>query len=243
MTHSEVCDGYHLYITVMCTCCGKQIEVPVYCGDRFCTICGRPRLARVRRRLNWMVSRIRPRKDYGIKHLTLTIANEPDLPEMLRHIVASFRRLRQRAFWKRHVLGGAYVIEITGRPGNWHAHLHIVIHAYYMRYAKLLALWKKCSGSQGVYIKQIPQKDVVRYLTKYLTKPDVPEQVARETAEALKGYRLFHPFGDWFKIMQEYVDEKPGCPQCGEQCWLPLDFIYGTRLTTHARESPATAVA
>lgn len=243
MTDPEVCFDDHMWITILCEHCGHKIEVPVYCGNRFCKVCGRPRLSRVRRRLNWMVARIHQRNDYSIKHLTLTITNEPDLPKMLKHIVSAFRRLRQRAFWKRHVLGGAYVIEITGRPGNWHAHLHIIIHSYYLPYAKLLALWKKCSGSQGVYIKQIPQKDVIRYLTKYLSKPDVPEQVLTETAEALKGYRLFHPFGEWYKILKGYVDQKPGCPKCGEQCWLPLDIFYGRRIHPHSRESPATAVA
>ena len=167
----------------------------------------------------------------SFKHLTLTISNEKDLPEMLQSIVKSFRRLRQRAAWKNKVSGGAFVLEVTGRPGNWHAHIHALVVARYFPFHQLLKLWKEVSSGQGVYIQHKPVSQVVSHLCKYLSKPDVPDQVLEEVSAELKSYRMFQPFGCWFKLMKEYVDKGFACPECHQRAWIPYD-IFCNPLTT-----------
>jgi hypothetical protein len=139
---------------------------------------------------------------------------------MIRHILKSFQKLRNRQLWKSKVDGGAYVIEITGRPGNWHAHLHIVIVSDWIDWESLVKAWRKCSGSQGVFINDIPQSEALRYLTKYLTKPDIPDQVCAEIARSLKGIRMFAPIGSWFALNKTYTKPKTPCKNCGGSRWL-----------------------
>lgn len=220
-------NSYHFFQTLICSHCGHEIKIPVYCGNRFCPVCSVPRLARVKRRLKFLVRNSTIPRGAGFKHLTLTIRNQDDLPKMLKDIVRSFRRLRQRAAWKNRVLGGAFVLEVTGRPGNWHAHIHTILIAYYFPFNALLKLWEQVSSGQGVYIQKLPPKQVINYLAKYLTKPDVPDLVLDEVAAELKSYRLFQPFGCWFKLMKKYKDKTAGCPECKQHSWLPEDIWYG----------------
>lgn len=204
----------HQYIDIWCTHCGHKFPVPVYCGYRFCRICSVRRQARVRRRLKWLVNQVEIKRPYGIKHLTLTIASEQDLPAMVKKLISSFRKMRQRAYWKNNVLGGSFVIEITGNPGNWHAHIHTIIEAKFMNWDVLHRLWFSCSGGKGVWISRLSQSKAVGYLTKYLTKSDVTTELMEEMSAALKGTRLFSPFGRWYAINCKYVPPKPDCPNC-----------------------------
>ena len=43
--------------------------------------------------------------------LTLTVKNGPDLGERAAHLRASFKKLRRRAWWRAHVVGGIAVEE------------------------------------------------------------------------------------------------------------------------------------
>lgn len=216
----------HSFRQIVCLKCGYEITVPIYCGNRFCPVCSIPRLSRVRRRLQWICSNVDPPSGYGFKFLTLTIRNEPDLAEMLIHLVRSFRKLRQRAFWKQYIRGGAFVLEVTGRPGNWHAHIHAVIEARYIPYDKLLGMWRKCSGSIGVWIERIPKKAIVGYLTKYLSNSSVPGLLTDDVSNSLAGFRLFQPFGSWYAVNLTFQMPKAGCPECGTNRFMPSDILY-----------------
>jgi hypothetical protein len=221
----------HRYRRICCSHCGHEITVPIYCGDRFCPICGRPRLARVRRRLEFLTRNTPKEPGYGLKFLTLTIPSEPDLQGMLEHLVKSFRKLRQRSGWKRRVLGGAFVIECGRSVSGWHCHIHAIIYAKYITFERLLRMWISCSKGRGVYIKQINGLEIVNYLTKYLSKPVSPDVYSPEISTTLKHYRLFQPFGIWMKLLKDYIDLKPGCPVCGGHTYFPLDLIYSDRFT------------
>jgi len=216
--------NYHEFINICCTSCGHRIDVPIYCGNRFCPICSPPRLARVRKRMDFMIKNVQEVRGYGIKFLTLTIPNQANLADMCKFILKSFRRLRQRAYWKRCVLGGCFVIEITGTPGNWHVHLHMAIHSAFMTYSKLMSLWTKVSGGRGVWITRIPSTAVVGYLTKYLTKAGTSDSLTQETSDALKGFRLFQPFGSFYAISLKYVQPPGRCRECGREGTLDLYY-------------------
>lgn len=216
----------HEFRSIVCLHCGKEINIPIYCGDRFCPTCSVPRLARVRNKLKYLVYRTFKVKGYSLKFLTLTIPNEKDLPSMLKSLVKSFRKLRNRSFWKQRVLGGAFVLEVTGTPGDWHGHLHMLLHSKYLKQSTLVRLWQEVSTGRGVYIKQIPPSKAVAYLSKYLTKPKRPEQVCTDISQSLRSFRLFQSFGDWYGWMKDFNPEPHGCPTCGSNCWCPTDILY-----------------
>ena len=222
----------HSYRRLCCSHCGHEVTVPIYCGDRFCPVCSRPRLARVRRRLTFLCSFSSRSNGYALKFLTLTVQSEPDLQSMLSGLGKSFRRLRQRSEWRRRVLGGAYVFEVTKSVSGWHCHIHAIICSLYFPFERLLRMWMHCSSGRGVFIKAIPLGSAVGYLTKYLVKPSISDYDLPEAYSSLKGYRLFQPFGDWMSLLKKFVDIKPGCPKCGGHCFYPLDLIYSGACTT-----------
>jgi hypothetical protein len=217
----------HLFNRYICTSCGEILTVPVFCGDRFCQVCSVIRRSRVRQRLTWLIDNIPTVAGNRYFHLTLTIASKSDLPAMVKKLQLSFRRLRQRQFWKNHVDGGAFVIEITGRPGSWHAHIHAVVSSRWMNWTTLRDLWKKVSSGIGCYLTLIPKSKAVYYLTKYLSKPDMPDIVANQISEGLAGVRLFAPFGSWHATNKSYIKPKCGCRQCGGSHWMEYNISRG----------------
>lgn len=157
-------------------------------------------------------------------HLTLTIKSQQSIIEMSRFLVASFRRLRQTKYWKKRVSGGAYVIEFvpsSSMPGYWHAHLHILISNTFMDVDELRALWKKCShGGTHVNLKLCSRNQVAGYLTKYATKAqNVPPERVEEVGIAMKGLRMFQPFGLWHGYCKEQPKLPAHCPTCGCGKW------------------------
>jgi len=219
----------HEYCKVVCVNCGFSANVPVYCGNRFCNICSSARQKRVKKRINWMIKSRPHIKGTLLKHLTLTMRNSEDLPTMVKSLLRAFRRLRQRAYFKQCISGGAFVVELTNKGNQWHAHIHAVIQSHRVEWEKLRNLWKICSkGNTGVFIQNIPPVEAVRYLTKYVSKSELPEDLQQIASDALKGFRLFNPFGSWYAINLEYKPEPSRCPKCDAiASYLPWDFIMG----------------
>jgi len=180
----------------------------------------------VRRRIEFLVKNNERKKGYGFKHLTLTIRSRSNLPKMLASLGRSFRRLRQRRLWRNSVAGGAFVFEVTSREGYYHAHIHAVIYARYIDWQRLLDLWIQVSDGRGVFIQSIPPHQICRYLTKYISKPAGQIHIEQEAQDSLSGFRLFSPFGSWYNLSKQWVDDKPGCPECGHHCFLPFDLLY-----------------
>lgn len=216
----------HKFVTIACLTCGNLFDVPVYCGDRFCPVCSVARRMRVKNRLDFLVKNVDHRVGYGFKHLTLTIKNQKNLSKMTRDIMKCFRSLRQTSSWKKHVCGGAFVVEVTGKSGDWHVHLHIIIQSKYYPFAEILKLWMTLSPGRGVYIQNIPKNQIVRYLTKYLAKSDVPDDDHGELNRALRGTRLFQPFGSWFALNRLYTPPMKRCSKCEDPCFV----IYGAEV-------------
>jgi len=226
----------HLFMTICCEHCGYKIDVPVYCGNRFCPVCGVARRMRVRNRLEFLAENVNSPPKTSMKFLTLTIPSQPDVYKMVRFILKSFRKLRQRSYWKKNVDGGAFVLEITGRPGYWHVHIHIVMMSNFMPFETLLQHWLSASGGRGVWIEEIPTNQIVKYLSKYLSKPSVPDDQLSDVNWALKGLRLFSPFGSWYNLNLKYIKPKAECPKCHSACWLPFDLVYGKHIEIFEKE-------
>lgn len=215
-------DVIHLFNQVFCEHCGFSVPVPVYCKNRFCPTCSHHRNRIIRHKLSTFINTVILRKYDSFKFLTLTIKNDPDLKRQTDELIKSFRRLRQRAFWKKHVRGGACVIEAKPGKEGWHVHLHIVIESAFIPYQALLSEWTAVSTGTGVYIKKLHGSQVVGYLTKYLTKEQATTADQKRMTDILKGRRLFVPFGSWFDPIRKIPRLKFQCPACER-----FDWFYG----------------
>lgn len=139
---------------------------------------------------------------------------------MTASILQAFKKLRKTKSWNYHVNGGAFVIEVTGGAGNWHVHLHVVIEARYYNWTDILKLWKKVSTGQGVWINDLSKQRITGYLTKYLSKSAVSIDDRDDLNAALKGTRLFQPFGSWFALNRKYEKPPSICPKCKGTCFI-----------------------
>jgi len=222
-------DPKHEYLTLYCRNCGHHYAVPVPCKNRFCAVCCSIRFSKIRRRLNGMVEKQKSQPNQDIRFLTLTITSEHNIDSMVNRIQKSFRRLRQRARWKRRVTGGAFVIEITRPGGKWHAHIHAIICGSYFPFKSLLDQWMQVSTGRGVYIKKIPAGVAVNYLNKYMTKPDysLSEDDQLEVSHCLKKARLFQPFGTWHGWQKELKNLHPACKSCGSTTGFTTGWEFG----------------
>lgn len=166
-----------------------------------------------------------------MKFVTLTVPNTATIEEGLDHCVSGFRRLRNRRWWKELVKGGVFVVEVTQRPTGYHVHLHIVLQGRFMDMRRLSSEWAKCSPGKVVNVRRIKNSQIINYLTKYLTKSEGGIDLMIEAGRALKGKRLFQPFGSWHAINAIVPKVTFNCPDCGESTWQ-LDFLLESELLT-----------
>lgn len=221
---NQIDESGHGWRTLYCSKCGHRITVQVDCGRRFCTVCSRRRSRRIRNRLQLLFTKTEKIPKAGFKLVTLSKANCEELDAGIKDLIASFRRLRQRSLWKTYVLGGAFVIEIKGRPGNWHPHIHAIVYAYYIPWERLRSAWMRCSGGHAVWINAVSTDKAIGYVTKYITKCDVPAALLDDVGESLRRFRLFTRFGIWHNIvLPKLIFEYP-CQSCGRSDWI-VDFI------------------
>jgi len=212
----------HRYLTVACGTCGHTVNVPESCGNRFCPVCNRSRLARMKHKLTRLLAMAPKRRGESLKFITLTTVKHSDARTGVKRLMKSFRRLRQRAFWRNHFSGGAYVIEITGTADKWHCHLHIIAYGTFCPVRKLSRAWKSCDGGYIVWISRPPQGAAVSYLTSYVSKSTAPEGCERHLSEALKGTRLFQPFGMWQNTATRLPKFRMQCPVCHSTVWCMI---------------------
>lgn len=230
----------HEYVRFCCGCCGDVLTVPVSCGNRFCRICSKSRRSRLVKRVKFLMNRVKLKPKHSFKFLTLTIPNMSDPIEQFRLLQRSFRRLRQRKYWKGHVEGGCVFYEVKiGTDGTYHIHLHAIIESSYIPVRELSDLWSKVSPGSIIDIQWISDKAVISYITKYTTKSDLPLNQQIIASKLLKGSRLFQPFGTWHKIGKEYVHEPYKCQSCNISDWhyLPDGMDVFERMWEKAREA------
>lgn len=220
MSHNEnSVYSTHQFTTLQCKSCGFLHTVPVYCGNRFCEVCSKPRMMRIRHRLKDMMDKIDLQKNEYFSHLVLTIRSQSDVKEMCKFIVSCFKKLRTRSIFKKNTLGGAYVLELTYSDSGWHVHLHVILHNYYISQAELLSAWRSICGKGGVFIKSIPKKAIINYLSKYMCKIELTGSLREEASLALKRLRLFTVFGLWHDLIPSWTKIPFECPDCGNVCW------------------------
>lgn len=210
----------HEWRTLVCSHCGHEISVLVDCKNRFCSDCSPRRSARIASRLTWLINKIQIKSGWGLKMITLSTANCTDVNSGIKHLIKSFRKMRNRRLWKMKVDGGAFVIEVTGRPGNWHPHIHAVVYSLFIPWKSLWRDWKQCSGGNAVWISSCAPSAATKYITKYISKTDVPAHLQEELSMELRSFRLFQRFGCWhnLKLPARLYDHR--CEGCGRCDWL-----------------------
>lgn len=230
----------HGWRRLYCMRCGHSIDVLVDCGKRFCPDCSRRRARRIQNRLQALFNKIQIQPRAGLKMITLSTPNCTRLQPGIRHLVSSFRRLRQRSLWKHYVIGGAFVIEVKGRPGNWHPHIHAIIYSYYLPWRRLWHAWTLVSGGTAVWISNIAPSQAKRYVTKYVTKCDMPPALQDEVSDALRHFRLFTRFGAWHNIVLPKLKFDCPCQECGHSDWM-VDIELNQRIK-HPEYRPSQVV-
>lgn len=210
----------HDFSTFVCGCCGATITVPISCGNRFCSVCSVSRRSRLKKRMKHLLKSTILEPKYGFRFLTMTIPNMIDPAEQLKILRSSFRKLRQRMFWKGKVKGGCVFYEVKlGSDGLYHIHLHAIIESLYLPQAVLSEIWQDVSPGRIVDIRWITSKAIIGYITKYTTKSDLNLESQIHASKLLKGCRLFQPFGTWHKTGLTYVHEPYQCPSCVVSDW------------------------
>lgn len=214
-------DG-HEWVTIYCEKCGHDHKIRKTCSFRFCPFCSKTRALKIRKRLRFILDQHPPVTPQTLKMITLSTKNCLDLRAGIKHLVASFRRLRQTKNWKFHVSGGATIIEITGKKGNWHPHLHILCYSRYYLFKDLLSQWKTCSGGSAVWISAIPKGKAEGYVTKYITKTEILPEDQAFVSDEIKRVRLFQRFGLWHSFVIPKTKCDLPCPVCGEIMWISM---------------------
>lgn len=182
-----------------------------YCGDRWCVPCCKARARRIVGNLTGLAE--------GQRITFATFTARPaaaDLASCLRHVLASFNRLRHAQEWRAAVQGGAFTVEITrGRRGDhWHVHVHCLYAGKWIDQRRLSELWRV--ASRGSYVVDIRaarhDRRHVEYLASYAAKGWSRDTLndadhVDESMIALKGRRLIAAFGSWYGV--ELLDAPP----------------------------------
>lgn len=210
----------HSFITLDCAQCGHTHRALQPCGLRFCPVCSIKRRIRVRNYLHELFRIVHQRPGQRLKMLTLSCQNTGDLRKGVDHLVKSFRKLRNRKFWNKYVSGGIAIIEIKGRPGNYHPHLHVLLYAKFLPWNEIRHHWERVSSGTAVWISNIPKGKAIYYVTKYVTKLDMPDEAQEEPNEAMHGRHLFMKFGDWSQVKPLTREFLFTCTICGASDWI-----------------------
>ncbi len=187
------------------------------CKLRICPVCRRRIQAKASTRVLHFMEQ-HPSDSWQFHTFTLKHSSTP-LSRQLDRLVKSFRKLRQRALWKRHVITGYAVIEVTFHPAGsysttgrfreddeWHPHLHVVARTDFIPWGELRAAWLSVTGDSDAIDCRVCDSatHAAHYVAKYVGKPpDVRLEGNRKRAaeyyHSLKARRLLMPFGDTAK--------------------------------------------
>lgn len=153
------------------------------CKLRFCPAC---RLAAARHAAKWIEQALTADKRRHWRFVTLTLRHShKPLTEQMAHLRKSFRRLRQRRWWRNHVAGGFAVIEVKVSDADalWHPHLHVLCHGSFLDQRLLSKQWLLATrDSMIVDVRAV--KDAAyaaSYVSKYINKP--PPTCVMQTVE------------------------------------------------------------
>lgn len=184
------------------------------CHDRFCLPCCNDRANAAQAKL------LDKMKGVLLRFVTLTLRSDDEpLQQQLDRLYASFRKLRQRAFWKRRVKGGIAFVEVkwSAKGKRWHPHLHVMVHGMYLPKKDLGHEWYRVTGDSWIVDvrKVADETQAAKYVAKYATKGYDASAVGsddrlHEAILAFHGRRFVIAFGDWKGFSLTATDAQPG---------------------------------
>lgn len=172
-----------------------------HCHDRLCQACGQQRAKQLQLALAERVPKAR------CLHVVLTLrSSDADLSVQLTRLYRCASKLRSRKWWRGRVTGGMASLELTrnANTGQWHPHLHCLLHADWLDQAKLSTEWLAVTGdSSVVHVSLVDNAPAaIKEVTKYVTKPvhrsiDFSVESLVQLIHALRGRHLVATFGSW----------------------------------------------
>ncbi len=240
----ELADNFRAcHSRFLTTTCGTHIterKATFYCGHRACVFCAEIRSRRMREKY---LPKVAAFASENVRltpcHLVLTQKHYLDetLSDSIKRLLANFRKLIRREFWKTYLAsGGVYAVEFTlGKDGSWHSHLHcLVFRNKFFNVKSFRREWKEVTGdSVNFKIDRVTDiKSGLFELVKYISKPlDAENYKANHLKQVLdlKAQRLFSTFGAFRKfaasfevpeketqVTAEQTLENGNCPHCSQ---------------------------
>ena len=209
--------------------CNCRIYVlPARCMNKVCPKCSKIRSYKIFKEYFEVL------KEYKIGHsiydnnclrfLTLTIKNRKSLEEAINFLYKSFRKFKQRVYFKNHIFGGIGVMDYTkDENGLWHVHLHLIINSNYLAREykghdpKLVQEWKTCTNETGIlYINLVKNhKGGLNYVLKYISKvaKNISSKDLAVFYKSTKNRRFLFTFGTMYKVTKKtkFVCKKCDC--------------------------------
>lgn len=155
-----------------------------FCGNRWCPVCRQT----YARRIGAMMFAGINHAEHRLAFVTLSQRQVPGerLTASMARLRTSFRRLRERPYWKKNVFGGVGVLETTvsktyGR-GTWHVHLHMILECKYLGWATVREEWRKAQRHAAGELDNVSivgagnARARGKYIVKYITKP-YPQEI------------------------------------------------------------------
>lgn len=171
------------------------------CRDRWCLPCGQARARTIAANVAERMSKNR------FRFVTLTLrSTDHTLPELLRKLARCFARLRRVKPWKTAQRGGVAFTEVKHNAvmQTWNVHLHVLTEGGYMLKKDLSKAWQNITRDSFIVDLSLVKSvfEVVRYVTKYVSKPldstVVSDRcVLHDAIEGLHGHRMVTTFGTW----------------------------------------------
>lgn len=211
------------------------------CRDRLCPLCSHVRGTDCALRLTVLI-----RKMNAPRFVTLTLRNgEGDLAAQCDRLMDHFKQLRVSKFWKQHVSGGTYSLEVTFNSvlRTWHPHLHLVVDGSFIPQKELATVWEKITGdSRIVWIEKVNDAQrTAKYLATYVnTPPDLHEwgcNAIVQYAIAMKGRRLIACFGSLHAANVDAANEQEAPPQTTAVCSIADLAESAYNGNVHAQEA------
>lgn len=201
---------------------GKPCLILHRCKDRMCGRCQKQRGIVLASTIAGLVKEMN-----APRFVTLTLSHKlASLSSELERLADGFRKLRKSEWWKRHVKGGIYVVQVTRNTATdrWHAHVHAIVDGVFMPQKQLSEEWSRATGGSIICdVRAVPDREKTsKYVASYVMKPAAVLTwdfiAVREFATAMKGRRLVHTFASLHgkKIDPRKDDEasKPTDPLC-----------------------------
>jgi len=160
--------------------------------------------------------------------LTFTLKRQPITTKALDLVRDSFKKL-----YKAHCWSGLYQVELgtvkdgdDGQP-TANIHLHALVEDYDLfspgqSWSELVSCWHQMTGAVVIDIERIWRKEkAIDYLTKHLLKRpykgDISEWTRKVINAELRGKRMVHQFGRFYRMKGDSDDKKTPivCSKCG----------------------------